>query len=63
MISTDLGHLSDWILGYAAKDEAPNREALTHLSKVVLDLANQARRLERIPVDDDYIRTNEADDE
>ena len=50
MISTDLKNLSDWTLGYGARNEAMSAEACTHLSKVLMDLGNQVERLELPPV-------------
>lgn len=46
MISTDLGSLSDWCLGIAAKGRPLDADRLAHLAKCLLDLSRQARRLE-----------------
>ena len=55
MISTDLGHLSDWLLGYAAKGDAMPPESTAHLAQVILDLSRQAAKLEQLPVDDKLV--------
>lgn len=52
MISDELGHLSDWVLGHAANEQPILPHASAHLAKVLLDLSFQARQLERLPVDD-----------
>ena len=51
MISDDLGHLSDWVVGFAAHQQPIQPDASAHLAKVLLDLSRQARQLERLPVD------------
>ena len=51
MISDELGHLSDFVPGYAATNQPILPDCSAHLSKVLLDLSRQARQLERLPVD------------
>jgi hypothetical protein len=51
MISNDLGHLSDWVLGFAATQQPILPDASAHLAKVLLDLSRRAKQLERLPVD------------
>lgn len=51
MISDELGHLSDFCLGFAANQQPILPDCSAHLSKVLLDLSRQAKQLERLPVD------------
>ena len=51
MLSDELGHLSDWIVGFAATQQPIMPDASAHLAKVLLDLSRQAKQLERLPVD------------
>ena len=51
MISNELEHLSDWVVGFAAHQQPMLPDASAHLAYVLLDLSKQARRLERLPVD------------
>ena len=59
MISDDLGHLSDWVIGFAATQQPIQPDASAHLAKVLLDLSRQARQLERLPVDVEALRCEE----
>ena len=51
MISTELEHLSDWIVGFAANQQPIQPDASAHLAYVLLNLSRQAKQLERLPVD------------
>ena len=51
MISDELGHLSDWVVGFAANKQPIQPDASSHLAWVLLDLSRQVRVLERPPVD------------
>ena len=51
MISDELGHLSDWVIGFAANKQPIQPDASAHLAYVLLDLSRQAKQLERLPVD------------
>ena len=51
MISDELGHLSDFVIGFAATNQPMQPDQSAHLAKVLLDLSHQARQLERLPVD------------
>jgi hypothetical protein len=64
MISDDLGSLSDWCLGLAAKRRSLHPDRLAHMAKVLLDLSHQARRLERLPIDTaQLVRLDDPDDD
>lgn len=63
MISDDLGSLSDWCLGIAAKGRALGPDRLAHMAKVLLDLSHQARRLEQLPIDTAQLVRLDTDDE
>ena len=60
MISDDLGHLSDFVLGYAATQQPIHPDCSAHLAKVLLDLSRQAKQLERLPVDDTALVRNDV---
>ena len=51
MISDELGHLSDFVLGFAANKQPILPDCSAHLAHVLLDLSRQARQLERLPCD------------
>ena len=51
MISTELANISDWFLGHAAKGESIPPRTSAMLAKVLFDLSQQARNIERLPVD------------
>ena len=52
MLSDELANLSDWCITWASKGRPMPPEASAHFAKVLLDLSQQARQLERLPVDD-----------
>ena len=52
MISDELGHLSDFCLGFAANKQPILPDCSAHLAHVLLDLSRQAKQLERLPIDD-----------
>jgi hypothetical protein len=61
VISDDLGSLSDWCLGIAAKGRPLHPDRLAHLAKCLLDLSHQARRLENLPIDAVTLDTHDDD--
>jgi hypothetical protein len=46
MISTDLASIADWILAKAITGDDLGPNTCTHLARVLLDLSQQAARLE-----------------
>ena len=55
VISTELANHADRVLGWAARNEPPDAQALALFAQCLLDLSQQARQLERLPVDDDLV--------
>ena len=51
MLSDELGHISDFVLGFAANKQPILPDCSAHLPRVLLDLSRQARQLERLPID------------
>jgi hypothetical protein len=51
-ISSELQNTVDWIAGFALRREPLNHLAAAALTRTLLDLADRAKQLERLPVDD-----------
>lgn len=62
MLSNDLGSLSDWCLGLAAMGCRLGPDQLADLARVLLDLACQVKRLERLPFDPAHLRLDHDDE-
>ena len=52
MLSDELANLADWVLSFPFRYEQMGPSAYGHLAHVLMDLSQQARQLERLPVDD-----------
>lgn len=63
MLSDELGNLSDFCLGIAAKGRPLHPDRLGHLAKILLDLSRQAKRMESLPIDTAQLMTLDTDDE